>query len=278
MAENLTVTTLVENTVRRRRLLAEHGLSFLIETPDSRVLFDTGSGMTLYPNARELGVSLAGLDAVVCSHGHDDHTGGLASVLHNCRSAKVFAHPAALLPKFTRRGAETESIGMPENCAAAALAAGSCLTLSEGPVEVAPGVHATGQIPRGNDFEDTGGSFFLDSAATETDPITDDQALFIDAPAGVTVICGCAHSGVVNTLDYIAALTGATRIHTLIGGFHLGRASSERLDRTAQAFEQYGIQRLAPCHCTGAQASAFLRLHFPGRFVDLPAGAALSIQ
>ena len=72
-----------------------------------------------------------------------------------------------------------------------------------------------------NNFEDTGGRFFLDAACTQPDPLLDDQALFFDTADGLVVLLGCAHSGVVNTLEYIRHLTGGRPIHTVLGGMHL---------------------------------------------------------
>jgi 7,8-dihydropterin-6-yl-methyl-4-(beta-D-ribofuranosyl)aminobenzene 5'-phosphate synthase len=277
MIEKLQITTLVENTVHQRRLLAEHGLSFLIETPEARILFDTGAGMTLFPNARELGISMSGINAVVCSHGHDDHTGALSAFLHNSRDALVVAHPAAMEPKYVRRKEGVNYIGIPQSSLSSALALGDRLLLTRESVEVAPGIHTTGEVPRETDFEDTGGAFFLDEAAETPDPMLDDQALFLETSRGLIVICGCAHSGVVNILDHVSRLTGATQIYALLGGFHLGRATSERLDRTAQAFERYRIERLSPCHCTGPRGLAYLRHRFPSHFTGISTGSTLNI-
>jgi len=80
------------------------------------------------------------------------------------------------------------------------------------------GIFVTGEIPRQNDFEDTGGRFFLDAACTQADPLTDDQALFFDAADGLVVLLGCGHAGVVNTLEYVRHLTGGRPIHMIAGG------------------------------------------------------------
>lgn len=273
------ITALVENTVYQRGLLAEHGLSFLIETGGRRVLFDTGQGGVLRHNAEQLGVDLKALDAIVLSHGHDDHTGGLRPVIEGIPRAPVFAHPRALHGKFVARPkAKVESIGMP----AAALEA-----LSDRPgetvatpsiTEVVPGVRVTGEIPRRNGFEDTGGKFFLDAMAQEADPLTDDQALLIDTPRGLVLIVGCSHAGIVNTMDHVADLAGARKLHAVIGGMHLLRASQERFERTAEAFARHAVEVLAPCHCTGTKAQAFLRSRFPNNYFDCPAGTAFQFD
>lgn len=74
---NYKITTLVENCVYGRKLQAEHGLSLYIETPENRLLFDTGASDLFIRNARLLHIDLQKVDYLVLSHGHSDHTGGL---------------------------------------------------------------------------------------------------------------------------------------------------------------------------------------------------------
>ncbi|HEY9247595.1 MAG TPA: MBL fold metallo-hydrolase, partial [Rariglobus sp.] len=95
------VTLLIENSVQRRGLLAEHGLSYAINFDGRKVLFDTGqTPEVLLNNAFRLNWPLSEVEAVVLSHGHFDHTGGLPAVLEAAPRARVYLHPAALAPKF----------------------------------------------------------------------------------------------------------------------------------------------------------------------------------
>jgi len=114
MIQDIGITTLVENTASAPELLAEHGLSFWIEYEDKRILFDTGQSDILIQNAKALGVNLAEADAIILSHGHYDHVGGLAAVLDIAAKAKVYLHPAAIEPKFIRKPSGAQSIGMPD--------------------------------------------------------------------------------------------------------------------------------------------------------------------
>ena len=102
MIERLRITVLADDHVAAPNVLAEHGLSMLIEADDRRILFDTGQGKVLRGNADALGIRLSGLDAVVLSHGHYDHTGGLAILLRECSPSAIFLHPAALQPKYAK--------------------------------------------------------------------------------------------------------------------------------------------------------------------------------
>ncbi|MBN1268864.1 MAG: MBL fold metallo-hydrolase [Kiritimatiellae bacterium] len=270
--ESAGITVLVDNTARTPDLLAEHGFSVLVETAGHRLIFDAGQGDALEHNAKQLGVSLADNNAVVISHGHYDHTGALASLMTQAPRARVLLHPQAVQAHFSRREDGMHYIGMAEEARQAVRSAGERVTWTAGPTEIATGVWVTGAIPRRNDFEDVGGPFFLDEAGTVPDPIEDDQALWMEGTAGLVIVLGCAHSGVINTLDYIAELTGRARIHAVIGGMHLGRASVERLAATAARLAHYGVSFLAPGHCTGEAAAAYLRSHFGGTFAPCSAG------
>ena len=143
------------------------------------------------------------------------------------------------------------------------------------PCEVVPGVWATGEIPRTNDFEDTGGPFYLDEALTRPDPLLDDQAVYLPTPQGVIVICGCAHAGVVNTLRHIARLTGEAPVRALFGGLHLENASARRMEETVRALQACRPHQIGCCHCTGLAAIRRLWSEFPDACLQIYAGRRL---
>lgn len=105
------------------------------------------------------------------------------------------------------------------------------------------------------------GRFFLDPDCQIPDVLKDDQALWFNTQKGIVVLLGCAHAGVVNTVEYVAELTGAFNIHAVIGGMHLGSANQDRLRFTVSALQRYEVQVVAPCHCTGQTAMAYLAEH-----------------
>ncbi len=97
----------------------------------------------------------------------------------------------------------------------------------------------------------------------EPDPFLDDQAVALEVMGkGVVVITGCAHSGVVNTADYVKRITGREEIYAIIGGFHLNDASEEKLKVTVGALKSVNPNMLVPCHCTGRDAAYLLRQEF----------------
>jgi 7,8-dihydropterin-6-yl-methyl-4-(beta-D-ribofuranosyl)aminobenzene 5'-phosphate synthase len=265
------VTVLVTNTASGPGLLGEHGLSFWIDIGSHRVLFDTGQGQALAPNASRLRIDLAGADAIVLSHGHYDHTGGLRCAFGVANDAKLFLHPQAVVRRYSGRNGHGREIGLASITEQELRQEEHRLVWTTQPTEIVPGVFATGEIARRTAYEDTGGDFFLDPACGEPDPILDDQAVYFDTDVGVVVILGCAHAGVVNTLDYIHTLTQRP-IHAVIGGTHLVNASPQRLVQTIAALRSMNLKIIAAAHCTGPRAMAALWTAFPDQISDCSVG------
>ncbi len=277
ISKELSITVLVENTVYQRGLLAEHGLSFWIESEGKGILFDTGQGMAFPPNAQELHIPLEKAQAIVLSHGHYDHTGALLYTLGKNTDARIFLHPDALKICYHKpKDAASREIGISKQAREKLKAIENRILWTEKPQQIMQGIYATGSIPRETEYENTGGDFFLDEQGNHPDPIADDQSIWLETSKGIVVLLGCAHSGVINTLRYIERLACTQKFYALIGGMHLVHASPERLKATAEALSRYNFTILAPAHCTGFMAISFLHKHFPNSFRTCSTGTKFS--
>ena len=250
--------TIVSDNHAADGLKTEHGFAGWIEHLDHRILFDTGEGDAFWYNLDALAIDIASATAVALSHGHYDHTGNLGDVLEKASTAQLYCHPGCNCSRYSIRE-RAKPIGMPVDSAVtmAAMRVKNRRAVTR-PTTIAPGVKLSGPIPRVTDFEDCGGPFFLDKEAANPDPVLDDNALWFDTPQGLVICLGCSHAGLINTLTYITEISKQPRIALVVGGAHLGSASTERLEKTVAALANLQISRMVFCHCSGDTATAYL--------------------
>jgi 7,8-dihydropterin-6-yl-methyl-4-(beta-D-ribofuranosyl)aminobenzene 5'-phosphate synthase len=266
--------TLSENTafVMPRGLLGEWGLSVLVERDDRKVLLDAGASISSTRNGVLLGINWDRIDAIVLSHGHYDHTGGLRDVLTRIRKrVKVIAHPDVFTAKFIQFSKDDPPryIGIPFQRAELE-SLGADFQLTSEPTWLSENVVTSGEIPMITDFETIdAGLCVREDGAMIPDPLRDDQALFIKTGPGLLVVLGCAHRGIINTLHHARNVTGVETIYCVIGGTHLIRASELQMEMTIATLRELGVQRLGVSHCTGMPAAIRLAQEFgPGFFFN----------
>ena len=240
--------------------IGEWGFAAFVEVDGQRLLFDTGARPeTVLQNARELGIDLASVREVVLSHNHDDHTGGLMTL----RRAFAAQDRLSLARVHVGRGifwSRPAKDGASERNTMVALkpqfeAAGGAFIEHDGPVELLPGVWLTGPVPRVHperNWSDLGRVRSPEGLVEDTVP--EDQSLVFDTDAGLVLLSGCGHAGVVNTVEFARKAVREAPLHAAIGGFHLFPATDERLDWTAGALRDFGLQNLMGAHCTGLEA------------------------
>lgn len=272
----LTITAAV-NDEAREGVEGEHGLSLILRRGRRLALVDLGADRTTAQNLARFGVDFAEVDDVFFSHGHYDHTGGLASAAGRLAKARFWHGPGLTRRRWRVEPDLTRQIGMPEPCLAAwgALAPERLREVSA-PATCRFGgkdILLTGPIPR-RSGETAGGPFFLDSSGARPDTIDDEIALAIPLRGGGSLlITGCCHAGLINTLEHCRRL-GLT-ITAVFGGLHLNRAGEDRLRRTADYLNGSSVERLILTHCTGAEAGEFLARQFRGETISALAGDTL---
>jgi 7,8-dihydropterin-6-yl-methyl-4-(beta-D-ribofuranosyl)aminobenzene 5'-phosphate synthase len=252
------------------------------------VLLDSGANDAFWRNARVLGVPLEQADAFVLSHGHFDHGGGIARVIEAAPKARLVLHPGGLAPHYwLAKTGKVDPIGLPERSLTALGAATERVVWALGPLEVAPGVWASGPIPRRHPLEEAEHNFYLDPACTMHDHVVDDQAIWVETPSGLVLLTGCAHAGIINTLDHVRGLAahglplapdGLPRVRAVIGGMHLLHASPARLRATSAALAGAGVGLAAPVHCTGKRGKRHLKEGLGAAYADCATGSVLEID
>lgn len=255
------VVCLVDNAVQPgSSFWGEHGLAFWIETETGGVLFDTGqSGTVLLHNMDVAGISVADLRSLALSHGHYDHGGGLSSLLDRLESEiPAYANPDFFRPRYSRRPEGVKYIG--PGLTEAEIRARFDVRLSSEPQEVAPGVWTTGEVNARPEPEGRGAHHLVRSeVGWVADPYQDDMSLVIETPAGVIVLCGCCHAGLLNTVYHVER-TFQRPIVGIAGGTHLASADIAYLRHVGAVLQALpSLHWVAPNHCSGHVAFCELR-------------------
>lgn len=273
----------------REQLRAEHGLSLLltVESGGERasVLYDAGLGrQTAVHNLDVLQVGLGDLRAIVLSHGHTDHHGGLEGMLRRAgaRGLPLVIHPDAWrdrrivfptgaelhLPPPSRQDLEREGVAVTEERQPSLVIDGTVLV--------------TGEVERVTEFER---GFPLNQARAgsewEPDPwIWDDQAVAVHVrDRGLVVLTGCSHAGAINVLRQAQRLTGVDRVHALVGGLHLtGGIFEPLIPPTLDELVAIGPTWVVPGHCTGWVATHELARRMPQAYVQTSVGTRLRFE
>ena len=249
------ITCVVDNAVQRgSKLWGEHGLAFWIETDHRCVLFDTGqTGEVLSHNLEVLGLHFQDLNAVTLSHAHNDHTGGLRTVLSHNSNLPVYAAADLLRPRYSLRAGEFKPIGLAFPLEE--LTQQADLHLSDSPTEMLPGLWTTGKICERVELEGRSSNHFIHADGEwRPDPYLDDLSLVLDTQEGLVIVLGCCHSGFLNTLTHVQQ-TFQRPIIAVLGGTHLATADENYLNHVTNVIqEQYDLKCFYLNHCTGESA------------------------
>jgi len=279
-------------------LLAEHGFSVLVQIDDSeeKILWDAGvSKQTLLENMKRMELDPKTLSIIALSHGHSDHFAGMTAILNEMNllpKAKewgesvsqeeienlltqnqipIVAHPGAFRERWWKKddGTLKGPFGPPPGKEWEA--AGAKIITSSEPYRLVDGCWTTGYIPRVS-FEKSGRPkqlFYRNGSEFLPDDIDEDQAIVINVKdKGLVVLSGCAHSGILNTIEHAKAFTNINKIYAVIGGFHLARAKDEEIAKTIEHIKDENPTYVVPSHCSGFQAVSRFAQELPDAFIE----------
>lgn len=230
-------------------LFAEHGFSLLVEKLGEAVtLFDLGSSDVFIKNAKLLGKDLSKVQNVVISHGHYDHAGGLKHLSALQKNFKVFIREEIFFPKYSGErfaGIEWANVQNLFNF----------VKVTSKVTQISDSMHVFGPAGMQNDFEEPDPNFCIVKEGKKIRDFFDEELnLVIDEGDGIILITGCAHRGIVNIVQEALELFDK-KIKLLLGGFHLYKASTQKIDLVVKKLSTYKIDNIMPYHCTGQLAS-----------------------
>ncbi len=241
------------------------------------VLMDFGtSGRILLYNSAVAEVNLRSVDAVVLSHRHYDHSGGLARLSRTLKDKPILAHPDILKPCYSvRNGSARFNVGLSPEIRESM--SNFELVLLRDHIEVSPGVWFLGEIERyyDNNYAVKGFKTLHEGSLIE-DRMLDDTGLAVKIGDRALVIAGCSHSGISNIARKARKLTGVAEV-IVLGGLHLAQAELQDIERVVGELEAEGVVEVHVGHCTGLKGEAALLRKFGDKMRKIHSGYRLKL-
>jgi 7,8-dihydropterin-6-yl-methyl-4-(beta-D-ribofuranosyl)aminobenzene 5'-phosphate synthase len=268
---------------------AHHGLSILLTaTVDGQkrtLLFDAGpAAATFQRNTEILGVDFASIEAVVLSHGHWDHAGGLLAALESIagsrgsKSFTCYVHPGMFRQRATKRPDGqlylNELVPDPEQMSAAGA---NVINTREPQVALDGAFYVSGEIPRVTSYEAGVPNHLtrsVDGTSWEPDPlIMDERFVSVHVKGkGQFVFSACSHAGLINVLTHARNLFPSVPLYGAMGGLHLSGINERVIPQTMTDLKTFGLKLLAPGHCTGWRAVSVMAREFGDTLVPSAVG------
>lgn len=237
MLERITLSVVYDNNDYDPRLQTAWGFACLVEMDETTILFDTGGDGTVLLS----NMATLGLDPREIDMIILSHIHGD----HTGGLASLFAagvSPTVYVPR-----------SFPANFKAQ-LEAKTTLHEVSGPETITGGVYTTGEM----------GSGIIE------------QALVLKTAKGLVVITGCAHPGIVRVVEQAKEIRNDD-IYLLLGGFHLGSKSEAEIENIIDDFQRLGVQKVAPCHCSGEVATRLFEEAYNEDFIRNGVGRIIEV-
>jgi 7,8-dihydropterin-6-yl-methyl-4-(beta-D-ribofuranosyl)aminobenzene 5'-phosphate synthase len=237
---NITITVVYDNMNYNSTLTSGWGFGCVIQTEKDTILFDTGgNGKVLLNNMQKLNIDSHSIQLVVISHNHLDHQGGLKDFLAMNSQVTVF------IPNSS-----------PMNLDGEIRSKRATVIRIDSFKQITNSIYSSGEL-KGNIPE---------------------QSLVVQAPKGLLIITGCAHPGIVRIIEHVKPLFPYEPIYLAMGGFHLKGESSQTISKIVNTIQEYGVQKIAPSHCTGEAAIQIFKNRFGEDFIESGVGKKIIVE
>jgi len=246
------ITVIADNYVDKPCLTAEHGFSCLIETSDKKILFDTGQGGALLKNMHSLNIA-KDIDMIVLSHGHYDHTGGLAMYMDELAeySADIYASRFIFEKHLKKTDSGFDYIGFPSDMNT--VESKYKIHFNEALTEISGNIYLSGPVKRFVFFDSDKLLYTEIDGEYEKDYFRDEQYLVVKEENGIHIVTGCTHSGAVNLLLDAKEKFKGEKVLSLTGGLHLFRSDNAEVEQTVRFLSKEHM-KIYTGHCTGLDA------------------------